>query len=330
MQGRLEHELQFNNSTTRLLEQMPSYVTDYYYMLQVSKEPTTCNAYIHKIKHFMDYLDEQNIDISEINDVIIGQYFNRIKYKNKNNKMEKTSYAYQKMVWSTLNLFFNYLNRKNIIQGNPLVLIDRPSQKDYVKRKFLSMDDLRAILKCVDQSAVSQTPHQKLFINRDKLILTLFMTTGMRKTALSEINIEDISFKEKTIVVTDKRSKTQVYGMSKQLEFLIQQWLYYRQIILQGKSCDALFITSNGNRVHVNTIAKIVKKYTSKALGYDIPPHKLRAAFISLYYEASGGDIEATKEAVGHSNISTTSIYITQRNDARKEAMKFMTNGLNI
>jgi len=49
-----------------------------------------------------------------------------------------------------------------------------------------------------------------------------------------------------------------------------------------------------------------------------------------LYYEASSGDIEATRKAVGHASISTTSIYITQRNDARKEAIEFMTSELNI
>ena len=75
-------------------------------------------------------------------------------------------------------------------------------------------------------------------------------------------------------------------------------------------------------------IYNLVKDVTKRALGYSISPHKLRSTFITLYYEASGHDIEATRLAVGHENIETTSRYIAKDNSARKKAGKFMSDNL--
>jgi integrase/recombinase XerC len=114
------------------------------------------------------------------------------------------------------------------------------------------------------------------------------------------------------------------------MEKITNQWLNKREKLLAGKKSDALFISSRRERMSEKSIYNLVRKYSEEALGYAISPHKLRAAFVSLYYEASGGDIKATCEAVGHADISTTSIYITRRNNSRKEAQNFMSKSLKI
>lgn len=328
MQGRLEHELRTKKTIQKLLSEMPECVSDYYYNMQISREPMTCLEYLRKINHFLNFAGN---DLKNIDDTIIGRYFEEISYSiDKDGNIKKTSFAYKQTVWSALNQFFIYLTRKKIIDSNPMENTDRPPKKDKVKRKFLSMDDLNSILYSVKTGAGSHKAiaKQRDWIERDMLIIFLFMTTGMRKTALSEINISDISFLEKKLIVTDKRNKTLEYNITDEMYSTINTWLSRREKLLAGKESDALFISARRERMSEKAIYNLVKKYSEEALGYSISPHKLRAAFISLYYEASGGDIKATCNAVGHADISTTSIYITQKNDSRKEAQNFMSKSL--
>ena len=330
MKGRLEHSLRTKKNIEILLSSMPDCVSGFYYNIQISKETTTCLEYLRKIKLFLDFVD---CDITEISDADVGKYFNKIATKvDSDGDIVETSFAYKKATWTVLNQFFSYLVKKKIVLNNPMEDTERPSQKDNIKRRFLSMDDLNLILGAVKNGAGSKKAiaKQKDWIERDMLIMFLFMNTGMRKTALSEINVEDISFGEKTLIVTDKRNKTQIYNITDEMEGVINTWLKKRDKLLKGEEKDALFISSFRNRMSEKAIYNLVKKYSEEALGYAISPHKLRAAFVSLYYEASGGDIKATCEAVGHADISTTSIYITKKNDSRKEAQRFMSKGLQV
>jgi len=329
MKGRLEHELRIKNTINNLLADMPDYVSDFYYNLQISKEPSTCLEYIRKIKAFLNFA---NRDIELINDRIIGEYFEQISYTiDSHGEIRKTSFAHKQSTWSALNQFFIYLQRKHIVQNNPVQETSRPPKKDKVNRVFLSFEDLNAILETVKNGAGSHkaVAKQREWVERDILILFLFMNTGMRKTALSEINIEDISFENETLIVIDKRNKHQEYSISADMKKTILEWLTKREKLLAGEKCDALFISSLRKRMSERAIYNLVKKYSEEALGYSISPHKLRAAFVSLYYEATG-DIKATCEAVGHADIATTSIYITQRNDSRKAAQSFMSQNLKL
>ena len=328
MKGRLEHELRIKNNINDLLSAMPECVADFYYNMQISKEPTTCLEYLRRIKHFLDFAGD---DIKNIDSRVIGKYFDSIQYKSdKYGEIINTSFSHRKVTWTILNRFFSYLVDVELIKKNPMTKSDRPKTKDNVSRIFLSMEDLNEILKAVRTGAGSQmaVAKQKAWMERDLLIIFLFMNTGMRKTALSEINLEDISFGDKELIVTDKRNKTQVYHLTEEMENAIHTWLIKREKLLNGEQNDALFISSLRKRMSEKAIYNLVQKYSEEALGYPISPHKLRAAFVSLYYEASGGDIKATCEAVGHADISTTSIYITKRNDSRKAAQNFMSQNL--
>lgn len=328
MQGRLEHELRTKKTIQRLLSEMPECVSDYYYVMQISREPMTCLEYIRKIHNFIEFAGD---DFTKIDDVIIGRYFDYIALStDKDGNTKRTSFAYKQSVWTALNQFFIYLTKKKIIENNPMEDTKRPPKKDNVKRKFLSMDDLNLILTSVKNGAGSSKAiaKQRDWIERDMLIIFLFMTTGMRKTALSEINVSDISFLEKKLIVTDKRNKTLEYEITDEMLFNIKMWLQKRDRLLVDKKSDALFISSRRERMSEKAIYNLVKKYSGDALGYSISPHKLRAAFISLYYEASGGDIKSTCEAVGHADVSTTSIYITKKNNSREAAQNFMSKSL--
>lgn len=317
MDGRIENEIKINNNINRLLKDLPDYVSSLYYNMQVSKSPRTCYEYILSIKRFLNYI---NVDIQQVDDNVIGRYLQSIKYTDDNKKHSESCI---KFAYTVLKLLFKYLYDKKIIDNNPMQLIQRPKKKDDVERYYLEMSELTKILN-------SALDYNNKWKERDYAILFLLMVTGMRRTALSEININNIDFSNRNIRVVDKRDKLQIYDITDEMRDAITNWLVVRKNILIdiGKENDALFINSNGDRISDKMVYRIVQKYSYKSIGKKISPHKIRASFASLFYEKSGHDIEATRIAVGHQDISTTSIYITKNNKIRSYAANFFSENL--
>ena len=323
MNGRLEHELQTNERTKKLLKELPDYVTSYYMHIQSSKSANTSYTYVNTVKRFMEYIG--NMNINNVTEDTVQKFLESIKYINNNGKLHRSSVSYTKLSCSSLSSFFLFLYRKGIIDSNPMEFIEMPIRKDSVKRVFFSMDDLRSLLFTVtDSNRGTYT-----WLLRDYTILYLFMVTGMRKTALSEINVEDLDLNNNTLKIIDKRDKEHIYILPDDVKEVLAKWLVYRRRYMneQNFEIDALFISKKHNRLSPNAIYKTVRYYTEKAFGKAYSPHKLRAAFVSLYYEETH-DIEAVRDAVGHADTQTTSRYIVKNNNPRKEAAKFISNGI--
>ena len=100
-------------------------------------------------------------------------------------------------------------------------------------------------------------------------------------------------------------------------------WIEDRKEKLSNHHTDALFISNQRKRIGINAVVSIVKKYSLEGLGYEITPHKLRAAFCTILYEKTG-DIEFVRRAVGHSCIETTQRYIVDDDSAKDEAASIM------
>ena len=241
--------------------------------------------------------------------------------RNGKGDISQTSFSYRKTVYSTLNNFFTYLYRARAINANPMDCINRPKNIDTVKRPHLTSDDFRKILDQVEIGGGSRiaTSRQKKWKNRDLAIFMLFMTTGMRETALTEINVGDVDFENGFITVIDKRYKTHVYSIKDKVGNALRAWMFDRQRLLGDTKCDALFISNRKTRINEDSVSEIVKKYTKDALGYSISPHKIRSAFCTILYEQTG-DIEFVRDAVGHSNVATTQRYIVKDNMAKDKS----------
>lgn len=331
MQGRLEHSLKTQNNINNILLNCPNYLSDYYYNLAVSTEPKTCENYLRKIKGFLFFVnpDLSKIKITEINDVIISKYFISIQRKkikeNNQIKIEPTSFSYQKGVWTALNSFFKYLKSKKYIEDNPVELINRPKHNDYTEKYFLTADDLKLIINSIKNGVGNDNAKKKQekWKERDLAIVSLFMNTGMRRTALSEINIGDVDFVNKTLTIIDKRHTTHVYPLNNNMETNLKKWIVKRKELIGDNEQDALFISTKRSRISEKAIYNLVQKYTEDALGIKLSPHKLRAAFCSILYEQTH-DIEFVRKAVGHQNIITTTKYICSKDDSRKNAISIM------
>lgn len=325
MNGRLEHSIRTENNIQNMLKSLPVYVTEYYYSIVASTEPKTCEDYIRKIRKFLLFINKDiaKIQLSDITDTDIGRYMKSIQIKNVDGKPTPTSFSYQKCVWTALNKFFQYLYNKGYVASNPIAIIERPNKEDEVKHYVLSIEDMNKIIANIESGAGSKyaKARQKQWVTRDVAIFKLFLCTGMRNTALSEINLSDIDFDQNTIKIIDKRNKKHEYYIQNKLRESLQQWIAQRNIIIGNNSQnDALFISLQKKRMSEKAISNIIGKYSEEVLGYKISPHKLRAVFGATYYKASKGDIKATMEAMGHSSVTTTQRYINHKNNARLES----------
>lgn len=339
MNGRLENKIKMEHTIDTLLTGCPQYLTEYYYSIMSSKEPRTCYLAIYTVKKFLSSLNEDTnkIDIKLINDIMITRYLHNLETikvtklnketGKKESKVKISSASYINTTHCHLKDFFNYMLYKNYIDSNPMENVKRLKRQDVVKRPKLDENDLKKILYSVENGAGSKRAmrRQEKLKERDFAIMLLLMNTGMRETALTEINMDDIDFQNNKLTIVDKRQIEHTYFIGEKLRDALLEWIYVRKSICTEDEYDALFISSFGSRITAKSVQNIVKKYSKDALGYEVSPHKLRAAYCTILYDKKK-DIEFVREAVGHSNVAVTQRYIVKDDSQKKEASNIMNS----
>lgn len=338
MTGRLEYDLKIKKLIEKNLKNMPDYMTEWYHhLIASSKEPSSCNDFINKIRRFLLFINQdiKNVSPEDITMQIVERYFISIQTRNTGLGVVKTSDSYRQGVWCALNNFLDFMYKRKHICENYTLSINKPKNKDIERinehRILLTKEDFNSILESVKNGVGSHKAkeHQKNMRYRDLTIMILFMQTGIRKTALSEININDINFEKRELYVIDKGDKKHTYYLSDQLICYLIKWIQQREKILNGTNNNALFISDNKNRLTGGALYKIVTKYCEDALGQTISPHKIRSGFCSILYNETK-DAEFVRRAVGHSNISTTQRYIVTNNSEKQRASELIESCLNI
>lgn len=329
MNGRLENELKIKCETEKLLINMPYFVTEWFLNLVAGDNTAaTCKDYVIKVYNYLKYINEdtKNIKIEDINSSNITSYFVTKQTKKTTNGVSRTSDSYRQTLWYCFNNFFEFLIDHGYIEKNYLSSIKKTKNNDLNRinqnRILLTKKDFNKMIASVQNGIIGANNNMK---ERDILILLLFMTTGMRETALSNINIDDIDFVNNKLYVIDKGDKIQDYYLSDKLMKHINDWLEIRD----NKNTNALFVSQKGGRLSSKAIYYLIKKYSEDALGYSVSPHKLRAGFVSIMYSATK-DIETVRRAVGHANIATTQRYIVTKNDEREMSMNTISDMLKI
>ena len=215
-----------------------------------------------------------------------------------------------------LNNFFTYLKNSGECEKNYMDMISVPKRKDdHVERIRMTEDDFNKILQC-------QTSRNPFLWYRNNAMLLIFMTTGIRRSAMASINISDIDFDNDTLSVIDKGDKIHTYKLPQKAMAAVYKWLRIRKSHIK-EDTDALFISLQGNRINPMDIYSAIKKHTYDALGIELSPHKLRAGFITIMYEHTH-DIEKVRRVVGHSNTTTTQKYIVTDDYEKEEAASIM------
>lgn len=332
MQGRIDHKIDTENKLLNKIKNYPKYITEFYYYLNL-KSHTTKKEYINNVLRFLNYLNEDIIGITpnqldDINAFKIQEYISNINYYEKDGEMKEIKSSTKAIIYSSLNSFFNFLYYNKYITSNPFIesKIERPKiQENDIT--FLTPDEVKIIenniLKCIGKDIVKS--RQEIWKYRDLLLFRIPVITGIRVTALSEININDINFKNKTITVTEKGNITKKINIDEKTKEYLVKWLINRKDILDEHETKAVFISNRKERLTVRSIENIISKYTYIIPNKHITPHKLRSTCGTNLYQAKK-DVYLVSNVLGHKSTVPTKRYVKVFDEDKKDAINTLAN----
>lgn len=332
MKGREENELIVEKKISSIIFGKPEILQDYTSSGFINKSYTTKNVYVGYVIDFLNYLEVNHI----INTFDVGQY-NLITMrtidnyaqtlKNSKNKTGRNKEGIQASRLYAIFHFFKFLYSRGIVTTNPCVGISVPKVREEIEVISLTGDEVRLIKENIEKGVGTKKAidSQKKWRNRDLALLQLGLTTGLRVTAMSEINLEDIDFENKVIRVTDKGNVTKNSYIGDQTIEVLRAWIKDRKKILGNQEMDALFVSNQKKRISTKAIGYVLNKYTQN-IDKHITPHKLRSSCATNLYAANGGDIYEVGEVLGHKNLSNTKRYTKISEEKRKSAASKLDN----
>lgn len=289
-------------------------LSEYIQYLESEKRSSalTVKSYLSDLEQFSHYL----ISVFEINDLAdadsiqIRGWISDLTY----NKIESKSIS-RKL--SSLRSYYRFLQKNELISKNPMETISSPKIK---KRLPIYINVSKA------EELLNPDSFNDGFIGmRDKLILDIFYSTGLRLSELINIKDNDISFYDGQIKVLGKRQKERIIPISINLSKTIKEYIAIRDESFSGiKQIEHLFVTIKGDKMYPKSIYRIVRHHMGRVTTQQRKsPHILRHTF-ATHLLNEGADINAIKELMGHANLSATQIYthnsITKLKNIYKQA----------
>ena len=275
-----------------------------YLLLEKRYSSHTVKAYRTDLRIFESYLKEiYTTSIDKANHTMIRSWL--VEELNKGNSARTVN---RKI--TTLKSFYKYLIKEHKIKQNPTLKI--PSSKISKKLpQFVGLADMNKLL--------DKLKFEKNFsAYRDKLIIEVFYSTGIRLSELINIKLTDVDPLKSQIKVLGKRNKERLIPLTKELQKSIEGYMTFR---MKEKAIDRsyLFITDSGKKLNpsmvyrkVNELLKGVTTLEKKS------PHVLRHTF-ATHMLNNGADLNVIKELLGHASLSATEVYTHNSIDQLKE-----------
>ena len=350
-QNIFEKEQEIFNKCSRLEDNLPRFMNGYFIYLRSSVLPMTRLAYLQDITFFCDYLVESAMFEAQTIKELTASDFEKIRAKDINvfidyaRRYEKDKndgvYIYENHNRSlarkktSLSMLFKYLFRdeilsKNITDGLDPIKVAKPAETEI---KALTDEEVRTMLRAVETGegmTKKQLEYFEKTKKRDKAILLLFLTYGLRISELQQLNVDSFNFDRQEFKIYRKRGKESIMPMNISCDIAIHEYLDMERKNddeLLDEHKNALFLSLQGKRMTERQIRELVKKYTAIALkttqknGYS--PHKLRAtAATSLI--GRGEDIFDVQLLLDHENVTTTQLYAKHKENVKKRLINNM------
>lgn len=205
---------------------------------------------------------------------------------------------------ASMRAFFFYVQRSQELPGNPVENIQAP----HVEKKapeVLTVEEVELLL--------AQPSPQKTKGVRDRAMLELLYATGMRVTELISVKMQELNLPMNYVVCSDGE-KERVLPFGKRTKEALERYLEQaRGELLKGEESEWLFVNCSGAPMSRQGFWKLVKRYAARAdITKDITPHTLRHSF-AIHLLQKGANLQQVQERLGHSDISTTQIYVGDR-----------------
>ena len=253
----------------------------------------------------------------------IEEYLSFLTYYEKDGQIYRNHEEGKARKLATLNTFFSYFHKKEMIQKNAPSVVDVPK----IKEKNIIRLDANEVAQLIDniESGEKLTKSQKVWHNRNRLrdlaIVVTLLGTGVRVTELVGLDISDLDFDNGAMRVIRKGGNEDIVYFGEETEEMLRNYLEERLVMEPEPGHEnALFISQKNTRITVRSVERLVKKYASTATVKKITPHKLRSTYgTSLYQET--GDIYLVADVLGHKNVNTTrKHYAAMKEDNKRKA----------
>ncbi len=252
----------------------------------------TCNAYQRDLSYLQDYCDKNEIERwSDLNGRLLRGFVAA------RHRQGIGGRSLQRNL-SAIRAFFRYLLDQGKVKNNPAEGITAPKTSRKLP-KVLDVDQTTQLVEIEGNNNLAV---------RDKAMLELIYSSGLRLSELVSLDINDIDFNDRILTVTGKGKKTRSIPVGQHAIEAIKNWLKNRRSIAAGEE-QALFVSNRGKRISPRSVQQRLKQWAVKqGLPTHVHPHMLRHSFASHMLESSG-DLRAVQELLGHTDISTTQVY---------------------
>ncbi|MDQ7818278.1 MAG: site-specific tyrosine recombinase XerD [Melioribacteraceae bacterium] len=277
---------------------MEEFLKEYLTILRFEKNlsDNTIKSYENDIRHLLTFCSSQQItDLNNIKANNISEYFEIERNKGKDSA---TSARYM----SSLKGFFGFLEDNSYIENNPTDKL-MSVKKSRKLPSVLSFEEIERILNVPNTDDLTGL--------RDKAILELFYSSGLRVSELINLKINDLLFIDEVVRVFGKGSKERIVPLGSSAIHWLNEYLKRSRPSLEKKSRSQnyVFLNKRGTKLSRMWIWKIVTQCSKEAgITKEIHPHTFRHSFATHLLEG-GADLRAVQEMLGHADISTTQIY---------------------
>ena len=266
----------------------------------------TLQSYRRDIEQYEKYVSDNKINYLKVTEETILEYMEYLREENKKESTISRSLA-------SIRSFYQYLIRVKKIKKDPTMTIESPKISKRTPN-ILTSKEVELLL--------DQPKDVDLKGTRDKAMLEFAYARGMRVTEMISLDIDDVKLDEGYVVCRGRSKSRNIPLGSMSLKALKEYIDDARPYLIRDESEEALFVNVNGTRLTRQGFWKIVKYYKEQAhIEKDITPHVLRHSFATHLLQ-NGADLKAIQTMLGHSDISSTQVYMQFQDPGIKNEYK--------
>ena len=263
----------------------------------------TIQSYRRDLKQYRKYLEKIGVFHHKVTEDIIKNYIQELQDNGK--KPSSISRAI-----ASIRAYYQFLLRRKKVRLDPTANIKSPKIEKRVP-SVLTSKEVELLLE--------QPKDIDLKGTRDKAMLEFAYATGMRVTEIISLNIEDVNLEEGYVTCTHANRQRTIPLGTMALKALKEYIEEARDLLIRDESENALFVNVNGGRLTRQGFWKIIKYYKEQAhITKDITPHVLRHSFATHLLQ-NGADLKAIQTMLGHSDISSTQVYMQFQDSGLKD-----------
>ena len=266
----------------------------------------TLQSYRRDIEQYEEYVSKNKINYLKATEETITNYMQFLRDENKKESTISRSLA-------SIRSFYQFLIRMKKVKKDPTQKIESPKINKRVPN-ILTSKEVELLL--------DQPKDVDLKGTRDKAMLEFAYATGMRVTEMISLNMDDVILDEGYVVCKGRNKSRNIPLGTMSLKALKEYIEDARPYLIKDENEQALFVNVNGTRLTRQGFWKIVKYYKEQAhIEKDITPHVLRHSFATHLLQ-NGADLKAIQTMLGHSDISSTQVYMQFQDPALKNTYK--------